>query len=152
MVEYLQNKEETQKTVYFDNMGNRWLHTGDLAAIDKDGFVFIKGRLKRIYTTKNNMGMVFKLYPDYIEQIVSQMDAILSCAVICQPDNIRINIPVLFVVTRRAVEKNDILNHCKELLPEHMIPAKIIFIDSIPLTTVGKINYQVLSSGIKKDS
>lgn len=149
MVEYLQNKEETQKTIYFDNMGNRWLHTGDLAVIDKDGFVFIKGRLKRIYTTKNSTGMIFKLYPDYIEQIVSQMDEILSCAVVCQPDSMRINIPVLFVVTRNVIEKSVILNYCKELLPEHMIPAKIIFIDSIPLTAAGKINYQTLSLEIK---
>lgn len=144
MVEYYQNKEETEKSVCFDEMNNRWIHTGDLATIDEDGFVFIKGRLKRIYTTKDSAGMVFKLYPDYIEKTVSQIESVLSCAVICKADSKLINIPVLFVVTTNAIEKKVIIDYCKEILPEHMLPAKIFFVNSIPLTAAGKIDYRVL--------
>ncbi len=144
MVEYYQNEEETRKAISFDENNVRWIHTGDLATIDNDGFLFINGRLKRICTTKDNGGMVFKLYPDYIEQIVSKMKEVLYCAAICKPDNKRINIPVLFAVVLNEISESTILGHCKELLPEHMIPEKIIIKDSLPLTIAGKIDYRAL--------
>ena len=150
MVEYYQNAEETQKAISFDENNVRWIHTGDLATIDNDGFLFINGRLKRICTTKDNNGMVYKLYPDFIEQTVSQMEEVLSCAAICKPDNKRVNIPILFAVISNKIIENSILDYCKESLPEHMIPEKIIIKDSLPLTTVGKVDYRALEKEAEK--
>ena len=94
--------------------------------------------------------MVYKLYPDFIEQTVSQMEEVLSCAAICKPDNKRVNIPILFAVISNKIIENSILDYCKESLPEHMIPEKIIIKDSLPLTTVGKVDYRALEKEAEK--
>ena len=68
MLGYYDNEEATKETV--DNEG--WLHTGDLAKISKDGYIFISGRKKFVIVLKNGKN----LYPEELETLVNKIEGI----------------------------------------------------------------------------
>ena len=146
MLEYYKNSNETNNTILYDNNGDKWLKTGDLGSIDEDGFVKIKGRIKRIFTTRDiDTGFVFKVYPEYIEQTIEKINAVESCSVICLPDKEKINIPIAYVVKNsNSLDEKTVLKYCNNSMSAHSVPQRIIFIEKMPLTPVGKVDYNSL--------
>lgn len=142
------NNEEENKNAIIEYNGKRWIRSGDLASIDRDGFVTIRGRLKRIYGTKDvKTGTFYKIFPDYIEKIIYKESDVQHCAVICLSDNgRRVNYPVAFIVTDKDKEavKNKVIKRYESELPEHAHPESIVFLDKLPLTPVGKVDYSHL--------
>lgn len=152
MLGYFQNENATEEMLYQDDVGTTWIRTGDLGYIDKDGFVYVTGRIKRICPTKVKDGSFYKLIPQRIEELFLKDSDIKHCGVITCPDEKRINVAVAFVTIRDkglSQEKRDaIRTRLFELsaveLPEHEQPVDIIIIDSMPLTPSGKIDYRAL--------
>lgn len=148
---YYKNDEATNKTIIVDEDGTRWLRTGDLGYVDEDGFVFLKGRLKRIFYARASMGEICRLFPSHIEEVMEKSGSVASCAVIVKEDKERISVPIVYITLKDTENKDDQDKHISDLfvlsrkeLPEHMQPDRIIIIDKMPLTPSGKIDYRKL--------
>lgn len=76
MKEYFKNPVETNQIKKLHADGIEWIHTGDLGTIDEDGFMYIKGRIKRIYGYIDDSGNTYKIFPDYIENTVSGIEGV----------------------------------------------------------------------------
>ena len=155
MMEYYKNNAENDHTFFFDDTGNRWLHSGDLGYVDQDGFLFITGRIKRIYSTRSEKnGTLFKLFPDYVAKVIEELPSIKDCAVVCIDDPDYKCIAVAFVVLKEEVqldtEKASILTHVSQVLPAYSVPKAILFLDALPLTSIGKIDYHALEKMAKE--
>lgn len=149
MLGYYENKNATDEIVKDHNDGSRWIHTGDLGYINEDGVIFVTGRIKRIIMTKGNDGQVTKLFPDRIEKAIYSDPAVDLCCVVGIPHEARINYPKAFIVLKNGSMQDDdirqgIINRCKELLPDYMIPEEIEFRADLPRTSRGKIDYRAI--------
>ncbi len=155
MLGYYNNKEATDEIVKTHSDGARWLHTGDLGYMDENGYLFVTGRIKRIFMTKGRDKQITKVFPDRIEAVLSEHPAIELCCVIAVPDEDRINYPMAYLVMRKDMSKSDyimseIQDICHKELPEYMIPEKMEFMDDLPRTERGKIDYRALEEMAKK--
>ena len=145
---YYANPEETSSIIKIHSDGNRWLHTGDLGYITEDGVVYVTGRIKRIIMTKGRDEQVTKMFPDRIEKAIYACDSVELCCVIGAPDEKRINYPKAYVVLKKGQQKETveeaILHQCRQNLPEYMVPEEISFLDDLPRTSRGKVDYRAL--------
>ena len=147
MTGYYKNQDATDNVIVTDHEGKRWLRTGDIGTVDTDGFVFFKGRLKRIYVTRGLDGMPYKIFPQRIEELFIKQNGIHICGVIVREDEKRKNVPVAFVSLDDGSKdkKQQIIDKLKNIaaeeLPAHMRPDEIIILDEIPTTSSGKIDY-----------
>lgn len=107
---------------------NGWLHTGDLALIDADGHIFLKGRKKRMIITSG-----FNVYPREVEIVLNMHPAVGDSRVIGKTDLMRGEIVKAFVVKKEGATADDkaILKHCRTYLSSYKIPREIEFVDRL---------------------
>ena len=79
MLGYYNNEEATKETLTEDG----WLHTGDLAKIDKDGYIFISGRKKFVIVLKNGKN----IYPEEIEALINKIEGVKESFVYGRPED-----------------------------------------------------------------
>ncbi len=125
------------------------MRTGDLGCIDQDGFLYIKGRIKRIYMTKGDDGVIYRIFPQRIEELFLTSEKVYLCGVIVKKDNSKLGIAVDFVELREGMNnvagiKEELMDMAKRDLPEHMHPAEIRIIEHMPMPASGKIDYRKL--------
>ena len=152
MIGYYKNPEATAKAIE-EKDGQRWLHTGDLAKIDEDGFTYITGRLKRIYITVDSDGNGYKLFPQRVEEIVSELPFVEKCGVTVEQDEVRQTVPAVFVtVNKRAPADAPAVVRAviTEKLASYYYPDKIFVIPEMPMTASQKIDYQALEKNVKE--
>ncbi len=152
MMGYYNNPEATDEIVKIHPDGERWLHTGDLGYINEDGVIFITGRIKRIHITRDKNGQGTKMFPDRIEKAIYTHPEVELCCVIGVPDEERVNYPKAFVVLKNKNKDytEEILDICSNMLPEYMVPVEVEFVDDLPRTSVGKIDYRTLEKSISR--
>ncbi len=146
---YYDNPEATADIIETDSDGTRWLHTGDIGHINEDGVIFLSGRLKRLIMQKDAHGIVSKIFPERIEETVNSHPAVNASCVIGIPDEARISRPLAIVEINKKTPENeklkkDILQHCLEKLPDYMVPTEVIFVDNMPRTNRGKVDYRAV--------
>lgn len=154
MAGYVRNKKETKQTLRKHRDGRTWLHTGDEATMDEDGFVFFKGRIKRMIITSG-----YCVYPNQIENVIeSHKDVRMSC-VIGIPHPYKVTAAKAFIVLNDSSKKSDqILEEIKKLVEKNLSrfswPVEYEFREELPKTPVGKIAYNVLlhEEKMKKDN
>lgn len=144
MLRYLNEPDETEKTLKKHKDGKVYLHTGDIGCMDKDGFVYFKSRLKRIIISSG-----YNIYPSYIENIINKHEYVLSSTVIGVPDKYRGEVAKAFIVLKREVHLNDdvkkeIEEHCSKYIAKYAMPRLFEYKRELPKTLVGKIAYTVL--------
>ena len=153
MIGYFNDKEETDKAIEVDEFGRRWMHTGDIGYVDPDGFLFVVGRLKRVYLTRADDGSIVKMYPTYIEDIIIGDASVVNCGVIAQEHAEKLHTPIAFVTLNES-KKDDAADRLMSLarseLPEYDYPEKIFILDSMPMTPSGKIDYLALEEMAKE--
>ena len=135
--------EDTEKTIKMHSDGRKWLHTGDLGYITKEGFVFVFGREGiKVYSDK-------VVYPLIIENKVSDIDGVKN-AIIVSGDSYEhqgYQTPYLFIVPMDGVDCEKLLysieEQLKNILLEEEIPEDTYIIDSKPVTHF-KVDRKVL--------
>ena len=115
--------------------GGGWLHTGDLAVVDSDGFVYIVDRKDDFIKSWG-----YRVSSQEIEACALQMEDLVSAAAFGVPD-LKAGEAITLAVTVRAgaaVSAEDILGFTRSRLPKHMVPSAVHLIDAMPLTASGK--------------
>lgn len=144
MLGYLKNEEETAKTLRKHEDGRIWLHTGDIASMDEDGFFYFKLRKKRMIKSSG-----FNVYPVQVEAILNEHPDVDASCVIGVPDKDQVEKVKAYVVlkdkSKESPEKaRELINHCRESLLKWKCPRELVFASDLPTTLVGKIAYKKL--------
>ncbi|MGD0331830.1 MAG: AMP-binding protein [Xanthobacteraceae bacterium] len=128
---YWQRPDETKLVLAADG----WLHTGDIGALDAQGFLKILDRKKDMINVSG-----FKVFPNEVEDVVVQHPGVLEAAVIGVADPHTGQGVKLFVVKREpAVTEAELTAFARERLAGYKVPKVIVFVDSLPKSNVGKI-------------
>ncbi|RJL70860.1 long-chain-fatty-acid--CoA ligase [Acinetobacter radioresistens] len=127
---YLNRPEESA-----DTFVEGWLHTGDIAQLDEDGFCYILDRKKDMVLVSG-----FNVYPNEIEAVIAEHPDIIEVAVIGVPDVQTGEAVKAYIATRNpSLSTDEILAHCKEHLTAYKVPKVIEVLPELPKSTVGKI-------------
>ncbi|MCL4158406.1 UNVERIFIED_CONTAM: hypothetical protein GTU68_025782, partial [Idotea baltica] len=128
---YWNRPGETEKTII-----DGWLHTGDLATMDEDGYFRIVGRKKDMISAGG-----FKVFPDEVDNILMAHPDILEAATIGVPDERRGETVKSFIVlqpgAKLSVEEID--EYCRKDLAAYKVPRQVEFLDELPKSTVMKV-------------
>ena len=146
MLGYYNNSEETEKVLRTHEDGKIWMHSGDLGHIDEDGFIYIDGRIKRMIIDHDG----FKIFSPAIEAVLSSINTIEKVCVVGINDNLfgTGQIPVGFVVAKKSIKQSEIIKQikamCNKCLPEYSHVNTVHFVDELPYTGAGKVDYSSL--------
>ena len=152
MKEYLHHPQETAQTLQTHEDGLTWVYTGDLGTMDDQGFVYFKGRAKRMIVTSG-----YNVYPAQLENILDAHELVQMSCVIGVPDPYKMQKVKAFVKLASGVEPSEvtrqaILEHCRENIAKYAMPYDIEFRQELPKTLVGKVAYRVLEEEELKKS
>jgi fatty-acyl-CoA synthase len=132
---YLNSADET-KLWLNDDTGTRWLKTGDLARIDRDGYVWLTGRSKELIIRGGH-----NIDPKMIEDAMRLHPAVVDAAAVGQPHPRLGEMPVVYVRTAAVeVTEDELLSHAKQSIPERAAwPSQVRIVPELPLTAIGKV-------------
>ncbi len=144
MKEYMDNPEETAQTLRRHDDGRIWVYTGDLGMMDNDGFIYFRGRAKRMIITSG-----YNVYPAQMENIIDAHEFVQMSCIIGVPDPYKMQKVKAFVKLKPGVPadantKKAILDYCRKHIAKYAMPYDIEFRDELPKTLVGKVAYRVL--------
>ncbi len=144
MMEYINHPQETAQTLRRHADGLTWIYTGDLGIMDSEGFIYFRGRAKRMIITSG-----YNVYPGQIENILDANELIHMSCVIGVPDPYKMQKVKAFVMLKPGVPENDdtkelILAYCRKNIAKYALPYDIEFRKELPKTLVGKVAYRVL--------
>jgi long-chain acyl-CoA synthetase len=145
MLGYLDNPEATAEALREHADGRIWLHTGDIAKRDADGFFYFTSRLKRMIKSSG-----FNVFPGQVEAVLYEHPAVAEACVVGVPDAAQGERVKAFVVatepSRAGPElAEELIRHCREQLIKWSCPRDVEFREELPKTRVGKIDFVALS-------
>ena len=138
MLGYWQREDETANT-----LKDGWLHTGDIAQMDSDGYFTIVDRKKDMILVSG-----FNVYPNEVEEQIAAVPGVLEVGVIGVADEKTGEKVVAYVVaTTPAPTSEQVIAHCREGLAAYKIPQAVHFVDELPKSPIGKILRRELRDG-----
>jgi long-chain acyl-CoA synthetase len=131
MLGYWNKPEATAET-----LRGGWLHTGDLATRDDDGYFSIVDRLKDMINVSG-----FNVYPREVEETLFQHPAVADAAVVQYPDPYQGESVMAFVVLKpgQTATEQDIIDFCRERIAVFKCPRRVVFLDELPKNNTGKV-------------
>lgn len=125
--------DDTRTAEAIDTEG--WMHTGDLAQMDEQGYVNITGRLKDMIVRGGE-----NIYPREVEEFLYTHPAVSQVQVFGIPDERMGEISCAWIIAKPDAEKNpgDVRAFCKSKIAHYKVPTHIEFVDEIPMTVTGK--------------
>ena len=141
---YIKHPEETAETLRHHADGLTWLYTGDLGCMDEDGFIYFRGRIKRMIVTSG-----YNVYPAQIENLLDAHELVHMSCIIGVPDDYKMAKVKAFVMLKPGVEpsedtKKQLFDYCRKHIAKYAMPYDIEFRAELPKTLVGKVAYRVL--------
>ncbi|NLF78979.1 MAG: long-chain fatty acid--CoA ligase [Chloroflexi bacterium] len=118
-----------------------WLHTGDLAVCDDEGYYTIVGRLKDMIISGGE-----NVYPAEVESVMYRHPAIKEAALIGVPDDKwgEVGRAVVVVEPGKALDETSLIAFLREQLARYKVPKSVVFVDALPKTGAGKIDKKAL--------
>ncbi|MDY3078643.1 MAG: AMP-binding protein [Oscillospiraceae bacterium] len=144
MMEYIKHPDETAATLQKHSDGLTWIYTGDLGMMDEEGFVYFRGRAKRMIITSG-----YNVYPGQLENILDAHELVHMSCIIGVPDPYKMQKVKAFVMLKPGVPQNEeskesIMAYCRKHIAKYAMPYDIEFRDELPKTLVGKVAYRIL--------
>lgn len=147
MLGYYNSEPATKEIKRLHSDGSVWIHSGDIGYMTENGSIFILDRVKKMIIRYDG----FKVFPSLIEKTVLTHKAVISCCAVGTRDNEHSQgkLPIVFIVPdfeygKEAEIKQELIVLCKKELPEYAWPMDFIFLDTLPVTPIGKIDYRAL--------
>src|SRR5688500_9391825 len=143
MAEYWNNPAETALTLQQHGEGGPWIHTGDLAYMDDQGYIFLVDRKKDMIKTSG-----FQVWPREIEEVLATHPAVHEVAVAGVPHQAKGEIAKAWVVLKPAAEasEEDLRAFCRERLAPYKVPGSVEFRTDLPKSMVGKVLRRMLTA------
>ncbi|KIW04484.1 uncharacterized protein PV09_04243 [Verruconis gallopava] len=136
---YWGDEAKTAEVLVPDNEGNIWMHTGDEACMDSDGYVKITGRIKDLIIKGGE-----NIHPLEVENCLLSHDHIKEVSVVGLPDERYGEVVAAFVVRKQdgagqQLTTEDVRNWVRKQLSHHLVPKYVFWVDEYPKTASGKI-------------
>ena len=150
MKEYIKHPEETAQTLRHHADGLTWVYTGDLGTMDEEGYIYFRGRSKRMIISSG-----YNIYPAQLENIFDANEYVQMSCVIGVPDPYRMHRPKVFVTLKPGVEPTEetrraIMDYAAKHIAKYAMPKELEFRESLPKTLVGKVAYRQLEEEAAK--
>ena len=118
-----------------------WLYTGDIGRVGADGNLFFLGRKKEMIIAKGQ-----NIYPGDIEEVLLTHPKVAEATVIGVPDKLREQVAraVISLKEGESITEQEIIRFCREYIADYKLPKQIIFVDSLPKTSTGRIRKEEL--------
>ena len=129
---YWNNPEASAEVI--DDEG--WFHTGDLVPYDEEWYFFVVDRKKDMFISGGE-----NIYPDEIEAVLYQHPAVHMCAVVGVPDDKwgEVGLACVVLQPNSAATAEELLDYMKDRLARYKVPKRVVLMESLPLSGMGKI-------------
>ena len=144
MLGYWEDPERTSEAID----PSRFMHTGDLATMDDDGYVKIVGRSKDMIIRGGE-----NVYPREIEEFLYTHDAISDAAVYGVPDPRYGEVVMVSVILREgaSLTEDELREYCSGKIAHYKVPKHVVFVDEFPMTVTGKIQkYKMRDAAVEE--
>ena len=128
-------REDATRTSFEDG----WFKTGDMAERSPDGYFTLIGRKSDLIISGG-----FNIYPREIEEFLLEQEEVAEAAVVGAPDRLRGEIPVAYIVPRRAVAAEALAERCRAKLASFKVPRDFVNVEKLPRTALGKVQKHLL--------
>ena len=148
---YFNKPEETAYVMRKHDDGQVWIHSGDLGYMDEDGFLYIKGRIKRMITRFDG----HKVFPINLESMIADLPDIHNCAVVGTDDmeHSQGQYPMAIIEVIKGVDVEatckKVYDYCNTHAEERGRPVAVVAVDKLPLTPMGKVDNKKLEAEYK---
>jgi len=146
MAGYLKDPQTTAQTLKTQPDGSTWLYTGDTVYADAEGFIYFVDRGKDLIKRAGE-----RISSTEIESVVRGCPGVVDACVVSIPDPVRDEAIVAVVVAQTPLSAQSIIDHCAARLSAFKVPEKVVFVDELPRTSVGKIQKNKVQEQIKHD-
>lgn len=152
MIGYYYKDDETKKTLRIGNNNDIWVKTGDLGFMTEDGILYVKGRIKRLIIRYDGT----KIYAGEVEAKISKNELVKKCAVVGAEDmeHFHGENAIAYIVLNENMANNNcydiIRDYCNENIIDYEVPVDFQFIDDLPYTRNGKVDYKLLKEQYSK--
>jgi fatty-acyl-CoA synthase len=138
MKEYWRDPDKTDETIK-----NGFLHTGDLAYMDEDGYYYLVDRVDDMYISGGE-----NVYPAEVESVLAGIDEIREVAVVGVPDDVWGEVGHAFIISKNGADlgPEDVVHYCQGRLAKYKWPKHITFRKDFPRTSLGKVRKDKLRS------
>ncbi len=133
------NKPEATESAFTDG----WLHTGDAARMDDEGFIYIVDRWKDMYISGGE-----NVYPAEVENVLFQIPQVADAAIIGVPSERWGEVGMAIIVRKpeQPLEEGDVIRHCLGRLAKFKVPQEVTFVEALPRNATGKVLKRELRS------
>ena len=154
MMGYLNNPEETANVLRVHPDGQVWIHSGDVGVMDEDGYIYIKGRIKRMITMFDG----HKVFPTQLENTIGKHQGVISCAVVGvqDPSKNQGQMPVGMIKIKDGLGAEQVIQEVTETIQKEVEVrswlSDLITVEDMPHTGMGKIDYKKLAEDYEKEN
>lgn len=135
---YLNRPEATEET-----LRDGWVFTGDIGQLDEEGYLYFNGRVKEMIKSSG-----YSVFPEDVEALMSEHDAILQVACIGVPDATRGESVKAFIVLKPEwigrITEEEVISWAKNYMSDYKYPRSVEFIEELPATSSGKVLRRLL--------